>query len=53
MNSASIKPLISTSELGPFIHQQRTLGDYCGMSEKCQIRKSPQITRGSLAGICA
>jgi hypothetical protein len=29
-----------TSELGPFLPQQRTFGDYCGMSEKCQRTKS-------------
>jgi hypothetical protein len=29
-----------TSELGPFILQQRTFGEYRGMSEKCQTQTS-------------
>jgi hypothetical protein len=32
-----------TSELGQFIPQQRTFGDYCGMSEKCQEPASTQL----------
>src|SRR5258708_6000362 len=41
-----------TSELGPFIPQQRTFGDYCGMSENLHKLRRKGSETGANFAVC-